>query len=123
MSDKYGILILNQGYTLDDIQDPRSWSMNSNYPMLKVATKGSGTLNGSPAEGIINHDLGYNPLSLVFSESLGVANEFRRVCGDIPSGQGYIENNPGDPNNMYFRKEAAIDDDYFYYIFYDETLS
>lgn len=123
MSEQYGIIILKPGYTLNNIEDPRAWAFNSRYPMLKVATKGAGTLDGSPAQEIINHDLGYNPLNLLYVEDVINPGQFHLATGDTATGFPFVRNNPGDPNNIYVIDEFASDQDFFYFVFYDETLT
>lgn len=122
---EYGIIILKNGYTLDDVHDPRSWALNTKYPALKVATKGSGSIVATPPsfDGLveIRHDLGYPPENLVYSEIYPNTGEYRRITGDMASGMGYVYNRPVvDPNVVYYMRPFADGEKYFYYIFYDE---
>lgn len=118
MSSEYGILIMKPGTT--DTLDPRNWAMNTKYPMLKVASKGTGVLDGSPALEVVNHNLGYNPLYFLYIEDMSNPGNYYIVTGNIF--EPYVQNNPGDPNNIYLNAEFASTQNYFYYIFYDETL-
>lgn len=121
MSDKQGLIVLKPGYTINDIDDPRSWAFNSNYPIVRIAKKGKDTLNGLNAQVIINHGLGYNPLNFLFTEDLTTAGEFHLATGNNASGFPFVRMNPGDPDNITVLDEFANNQDFFYYIFYIES--
>lgn len=119
----YGIIVTKSGSDARNATDPRSWALNTNYPMLKVVTKGSGVLDGVPASATINHALGYNPLSLIYVEDVINPGKYRRATGDSSAGDPYIKNTPADPNNIYILDDFASNQNYFFYVFYDETLT
>lgn len=117
----YGMKATQSGnqVTSTDITKYVVWTK---YPILKVQSAAADNIAGGATD-TINHGLGYNPIAMFYIEFPSGSSQFRfvSVAGGAPV---YIQNDSSDVNNIYLvNSSPATSYDYFYYIYYDETLA
>jgi len=116
----YGIKISKPGKSAfsTDIRDFIVWSK---YPVLKIHSSGSGSIAAGGTE-TINHGLGYNPIAMFYVEALGGGNRY--TFASLASGATiFVENTSSDVNNVYLKSFSGQAQNYYYFIYYDETLA
>jgi len=126
----YGIKAAKAGSDVFS-SDPRDFNLWSKYKVLKVDLNGGGTITvlaGNTDTVTINHNLGYNPMILLF---WGIASANNKKIGRgiiaVATDAVYIQNDASDLDNvvLYFYASAAGNKtfDYYYYLLYDEGIN
>lgn len=120
----HGIKAAKQGKSVysTDIRDYVYWSK---YPLLKEDASGFGTIEGTdnpnaPTTATINHNLGYNPIAHIYMEDPDNAGRYYKIRGDS---EITVDNLSSDTNNITLKNYLAVDIDYFYKLYFDETLA
>jgi len=131
----FGIKVSKEGsdVKLVSVQD---LLIDTQYPILKIAASGSGTLSvsdGSSDSDTIAHNLGYIPKVMVYGQTYsangGIKNSryFRYPYLESSVGQYYSEFTYSLTTSNLVVSGAFFDEtsnsdtfDYFYYIYYDE---
>jgi len=125
-----GIKVAKQGKSVTST-DPRDYNFWSKYPILKVDMSGGGTIEvgaGATETLTINHNLGYNPI-ILFYWGVDSANKKKMARSLIAVAENavYIQNASSDLDNVtvqfYASAVGAVTFDYYYYLFYDESIN
>lgn len=100
----------------------RDFIVDYDYPILKQHMASEDTIAGGATD-TINHGLGYNPIAMFYVEFPSGSSQFHFVS--VAAGAPvYVLNDSSDLNNISFvNSSPATSYDYFYYIYYDETLA
>jgi hypothetical protein len=127
----YGVKISKAGYDYDD--GDKRLVYNSNYPLLKIADSGSGTItlsSGAGTKTLATHSLGYEPFFYVWINYVDISSgseiEKLRMCswseyaglGDSSYYVAYSTTTKLELE-VYTAKGGTETLDYVYVIFYD----
>jgi len=125
-----GIILTIPGVDAGTVSSPKDYILNTQYPLLKVAAQGEGTLTlgvGTTVGTVtITHNLGYRANTWVFADQFvaGTATGYRTRTNR--QGNIDLEYNTNDTKIIVSETVGAVGSrniGYYYYVFYDGVES
>lgn len=120
-----GIIVTNPGVDAGTVSNPNDYILNTDYPLLKVATEGEGTftlgVGTSVGTATVTHNLGYRPHVWIYSDYIqsGSVTQYRTRNNELNTGTATVEIVFNDPTGTASPRNVG----YHYVVFYDKVES